>query len=74
MFYISNFPYLFLQVFYLENVLSTNFYYGAEKCVSHTSDVEGLMVFVVRYPPEWMNILQLNLFETAIHFEHSNYH
>ena len=42
--------------------------------VSHNSDVEGLMNFVVRYPPEWMNILRLNLFETAIHFAHSNDH
>ena len=35
-----------------------------------TSDVEGLMIFVVRYPPEWMNILQINLLGTAIHFVH----
>ena len=32
------------------------------------------MIFVVRYPPEWMNILRLNLFETSIHFAHSNGH
>ena len=32
MFYILNFPYLFLYVFCLENVLSTCLYYGANKC------------------------------------------
>ena len=37
---------------------------------SHASDVEGLVIFVVRYPPEWMNILQLNLLETAIYVVH----
>ena len=41
---------------------------------SHTSDFEGLMIFVVRYPPEWMNILRLNLLETTIYFVHSNYY
>ena len=74
MFYISNFPYLFLWLFCLENVLSTGLYYGADKCVSHTSDVEGLIIFVVRCPSQWMNILRLNLFEIAIHFAHPNDH
>ena len=41
------------------------FLFGAIKCVSHTNDVEGLMI-VVRYPPQWTNILWLSLFETAI--------
>ena len=59
----------------LKNVLFTSLYCGASECISNTSDViEGLMIFVVRYPSEWMNILQFNLFETAIHFAHSNDH
>ena len=29
-------------------------------------------MWVVRYPPKWINISQLNLFETAIYFAHSN--
>ena len=41
------------------------FLFGAIKCVSHTNDVEGLMI-VVRYPPQWTDILWLSLFETAI--------
>ena len=64
----------FSYIFCLENVLSTSLYYEADKCVSHTSDVEGLMIFVVRYPPEWMNISRLCLFETAMYFVHSNDH
>ena len=64
---LSSFPIGFLS---LDNVLSTGLYYGADKCVSHTSDVEGLRIFLVRYPPEWMNILPLHIFETAIHFAH----
>ena len=74
MFYISNFLHLLLEVFGLENVLSTGLYYGANKCVFHISDVEGLRIFAVRYPPEWMSVLQLNLFETAIYFAYSNDH
>ena len=42
--------------------------------VSHASGVEGLMIFVVRYPPEWIDILQNNLFETVVHFAHLNDH
>ena len=30
--------------------------------------------FCGKDPPEWMNILRINLFETAIHFVHSNDH
>ena len=58
--------YLFFHVFFLSRkCLIYRFLYGAIKCVSHTNDVEGLML-VVRYPPEWTNILWLSLFETAI--------
>ena len=57
MFYISNFPYSSRRFFCIENILSTVLYYGADKGVSHTSYVEGLMVFVARHPLEWMNIL-----------------
>ena len=74
MLYILNFSYLFLKVFCPENAVSTSLYYRANKCVSHTSDVEGLMIFVVTYPPEWMNILWLNLFEPVTHFAQSNDH
>ena len=35
MFYILNSPYLFLQVFCLENILSTGLYYKAKKCLSY---------------------------------------
>ena len=63
----SNFlHYLFFYVFFLSRkCFIYRFLYEAIKCVSHTNDVEGLML-VVRYPPEWTNILRLSLFETAI--------
>ena len=74
MFYFSNFPNIFQLVFCLENVLSTGLYDGANKCVSHSIDIEGLIIFVVRYPPERVIILRLNPFETAIPFAHSDHH
>ena len=65
--------FLYSQVFYIifsfvfflsRKCFIYRFLYGAIKCVSHTN-VEGLML-VVRYPPEWTNILWLSFFETAI--------
>ena len=67
-------PLPFTKSFLSRKYLSTGLYYGADNCVSHTNDVEGLMNFVVRYLPEWMNILRRTFFETAIHFAHSNHH
>ena len=55
--FIFSVSYLFLTVFCLENFLSTSLDWKAEKWVFHTSIVKGLMIFVVRYLPEWMGIV-----------------
>ena len=67
-------PLPFTKSFLSRKYLSTGLYDGADNCVSHTNDVEGLMIFLVWYLPEWMNILRRSLFETAINFAHSNDH